>query len=110
MGIPVWVSRYDPQPYATTALRRELLSWNCCLLDCNCIRTFLISLTVPTPTPTSAYWKERKVDFERGQKEFNEAAKMNQFRGGMQVHSVPEHERAFDASGTRLPWGYEYAE
>lgn len=28
----------------------------------------------------------------------------------MQVHAVPESERALDASGKRLPWGYEYAE
>ena len=33
------------------------------------------------------------------------------FRGGMQVHAVPEDERVFDAStGQRLPWGYSYAE
>lgn len=31
-------------------------------------------------------------------------------RGGMQVHAVPETERALDASGQRLPWAYEYAE
>jgi hypothetical protein len=31
-------------------------------------------------------------------------------RGGMQVHAVPEAERALDANGVRLPWGYEYAE
>lgn len=35
---------------------------------------------------------------------------MNSFRGGMQVHAVPESERAFDAAGRQLPWGYEYAE
>lgn len=28
----------------------------------------------------------------------------------MQVHAVPESERAVDASGKRLPWGYEFAE
>lgn len=28
----------------------------------------------------------------------------------MQVHAVPETERAFDASGRQLPWGIEYAE
>ncbi|KAF2722256.1 hypothetical protein K431DRAFT_284208 [Polychaeton citri CBS 116435] len=26
---------------------------------------------------------------------------------GMQVHAVPEGERAFDTAGRRLPWGYE---
>ena len=35
---------------------------------------------------------------------------MNSIRGGMQVHAVPESERALDASGRRLPWGYEFAE
>ncbi|KAL1304637.1 hypothetical protein AAFC00_003601 [Neodothiora populina] len=35
---------------------------------------------------------------------------MNSLRGGMQVHAVPESERAIDASGKRLPWGYEYAD
>ncbi|GAB7356286.1 hypothetical protein MBLNU459_g7091t1 [Dothideomycetes sp. NU459] len=35
---------------------------------------------------------------------------MNSLRGGMQVHAVPESERAFDASGKRLPWGYEFAD
>jgi hypothetical protein len=35
---------------------------------------------------------------------------MNSIRGGMQVHAVPESERALDASGKRLPWGYEFAE
>jgi hypothetical protein len=35
---------------------------------------------------------------------------MNSIRGGMQVHAVPESERAVDASGKRLPWGYEFAE
>lgn len=30
--------------------------------------------------------------------------------GGMQVHSVPDGERAVDANGVRLPWAYEYAE
>jgi len=30
--------------------------------------------------------------------------------GGMQVHAVPESERAVDANGQRLPWAYEYAE
>lgn len=35
---------------------------------------------------------------------------MNSFRGGMQVHAVPESERAFDAAGRQLPWGYEYVE
>ncbi|EON66436.1 hypothetical protein W97_05534 [Coniosporium apollinis CBS 100218] len=28
----------------------------------------------------------------------------------MQVHAVPETERAFDASGRQLPWGIEYAD
>ncbi|GME49647.1 hypothetical protein GTA08_BOTSDO07534 [Neofusicoccum parvum] len=32
---------------------------------------------------------------------------MNSFRGGMQVHAVPESERAFDAAGRQLPWGYD---
>jgi hypothetical protein len=31
-------------------------------------------------------------------------------QGGMQVHVVPEVERAFDTAGQRLPWGFEYAE
>ncbi|KAI4729164.1 hypothetical protein E4T49_02933 [Aureobasidium sp. EXF-10728] len=35
---------------------------------------------------------------------------MNSMRGGMQVHAVPESERALDASGKRLPWGYEFAD
>jgi hypothetical protein len=30
--------------------------------------------------------------------------------GGVQVHSVPESERAVDANGQRLPFAYEYAE
>ncbi|KIW09150.1 uncharacterized protein PV09_00086 [Verruconis gallopava] len=34
----------------------------------------------------------------------------SQFRGGMQVHAVPETERAIGANGQRLPWAYEYAE
>jgi hypothetical protein len=34
----------------------------------------------------------------------------SQLRGGMQVHAVPEAERAIDANGQRLPWAYEYAE
>lgn len=29
-------------------------------------------------------------------------------RPGMQVHAVPEAERTVDATGRRLPWGYEY--
>jgi hypothetical protein len=37
-------------------------------------------------------------------------ADMNTIRGGVQVHAVPEHERAFDSSGKRMPWGYEYPE
>lgn len=28
----------------------------------------------------------------------------------MQVHAVPEDERAFDSSGRALPWGYQYGE
>lgn len=32
------------------------------------------------------------------------------FRGGMQVHAVPEDERARDSRGQALPWGYAYAE
>jgi hypothetical protein len=28
----------------------------------------------------------------------------------MQVHAVPDAERAFDSQGRRLPWGLEYAE
>ncbi|KAF2083600.1 hypothetical protein K490DRAFT_51224 [Saccharata proteae CBS 121410] len=28
----------------------------------------------------------------------------------MQVHAVPDSERAFDASGRQLPWAYEYAD
>ena len=33
------------------------------------------------------------------------------FRGGMQVHAVPDEERAYDAAtGVKLPWGYSYAE
>lgn len=36
---------------------------------------------------------------------------MNQFKNlGMQVHAVPDDERAVDASGKRLPWAYSYAE
>lgn len=35
---------------------------------------------------------------------------MNSFRAGMQVHAVPDDERARDASGQPLPWGYAYAE
>ncbi|KAF1808591.1 hypothetical protein P152DRAFT_462314 [Eremomyces bilateralis CBS 781.70] len=29
---------------------------------------------------------------------------------GMQVHAVPESERATDANGRKLPWAYEYAD
>lgn len=42
--------------------------------------------------------------------EHEDSDTMNSFRGGMQVHAVPEAERAFDAAGRQLPWGYEYAE
>lgn len=28
----------------------------------------------------------------------------------MQVHAVPDAERAFDSQGRRLPWGLEFAE
>ena len=35
---------------------------------------------------------------------------MNAIRSGVQVHAVPEHERAYDSAGRRLPWGYTYAE
>jgi hypothetical protein len=28
----------------------------------------------------------------------------------MQVHAVPDSERAFDSTGRKLPWGYESAE
>jgi hypothetical protein len=28
----------------------------------------------------------------------------------MQVHAVPDSERAFDSTGRRLPWGIEFAE
>ncbi|OCK82164.1 hypothetical protein K432DRAFT_433675 [Lepidopterella palustris CBS 459.81] len=28
----------------------------------------------------------------------------------MQVHAVPDAERAFDSTGRQLPWGYEYAD
>jgi hypothetical protein len=37
-------------------------------------------------------------------------ATMQRRGGGMQVHAVPEAERALDANGQRLPWAYEYAE
>ncbi|KAI9708408.1 MAG: hypothetical protein M1828_002997 [Chrysothrix sp. TS-e1954] len=30
--------------------------------------------------------------------------------GGMQVHAVPDDERALDTSGRPLPWGYSYAD
>jgi hypothetical protein len=56
--------------------------------------------TSPFGLPTG-YWRHKQQ------------SKMNTrspFRGGMQVHSVPEAERAFDANGQRLPWAYEYAE
>ncbi|KAF2227214.1 hypothetical protein BDZ85DRAFT_187760 [Elsinoe ampelina] len=33
---------------------------------------------------------------------------MPSIRGGMQVHAVPDNERAFDANGRKLPWGYDY--
>ncbi|KAL9084859.1 MAG: hypothetical protein Q9159_005022 [Coniocarpon cinnabarinum] len=33
------------------------------------------------------------------------------FRGGMQVHAVPDDERVIDAStGAKLPWGYSFAD
>lgn len=32
------------------------------------------------------------------------------FRGGMQVHAVPEDERIVDSTGKPLPWGFAYAE
>ncbi|KAF4549927.1 Hypothetical protein D9617_19g102320 [Elsinoe fawcettii] len=35
---------------------------------------------------------------------------MPSMRGGMQVHAVPDNERAYDANGRRLPWGFEYAD
>ncbi|TKX21461.1 hypothetical protein C1H76_6535 [Elsinoe australis] len=35
---------------------------------------------------------------------------MPSMRGGMQVHAVPDNEKAFDANGRRLPWGFEYAD
>lgn len=35
---------------------------------------------------------------------------MNAMRGGMQVHAVPDNEKAFDAKGNRLPWAFEFAE
>ncbi|KAL9092797.1 MAG: hypothetical protein Q9165_004215 [Trypethelium subeluteriae] len=35
---------------------------------------------------------------------------MNAIRTGVQVHAVPENERAYDSSGRRLPWGYTYAD
>ena len=28
----------------------------------------------------------------------------------MQVHAVPDSERAYDSTGRRLPWAFEYAE
>ncbi|KAI9709964.1 MAG: hypothetical protein M1820_003042 [Bogoriella megaspora] len=37
-------------------------------------------------------------------------AEMNAMRIGVQVHAVPENERAFDSKGNRMPWGYEYAD
>jgi len=37
--------------------------------------------------------------------------KMNSsMRGGMQVHAVPDDERAKDSRGQPLPWAYSYAE
>ncbi|KAK8210320.1 hypothetical protein M8818_003488 [Zalaria obscura] len=35
---------------------------------------------------------------------------MNGLRGGMQVHAVPESERAYDSTGRKLPWAYEFAD
>ncbi|KAI9663248.1 MAG: hypothetical protein M1821_008296 [Bathelium mastoideum] len=35
---------------------------------------------------------------------------MNAIRTGVQVHAVPENERAYDSAGRRLPWGYTYAD
>nr|POE79640.1 nucleoporin nup53 [Quercus suber] len=41
----------------------------------------------------------------------NNLADYQRNRRGMQVHAVPEHERAYDgASGKRLPWGYSTIE
>lgn len=37
-------------------------------------------------------------------------ASMHSFKAGMQVHAVPDEERAIDPSGKPLPWAYEYAE
>lgn len=34
----------------------------------------------------------------------------NQRAPGVQIHAVPESERAVDSNGRRLPWGYDYAE
>jgi len=31
-------------------------------------------------------------------------------RPNMQVHAVPDAERAFDSTGRKLPWGYDFAE
>lgn len=50
------------------------------------------------------------TSFDRHFSSSSHSFKMNSLRGGMQVHAVPESERAVDASGRRLPWGYEYAE
>lgn len=38
------------------------------------------------------------------------SASIHAMRPGMQVHAVPDSERAFDASGRKLPWGFEYAD
>jgi len=35
---------------------------------------------------------------------------MNALRGGMQIHAVPENEKAIDSNGKRLPWAVEYPE
>lgn len=54
-----------------------------------------------------SYWG-RKLQAQIKRNEMNAHARP--LRGGMQVHAVPESERAIDANGQRLPWAYEYAE
>jgi hypothetical protein len=47
---------------------------------------------------------------QQAMNKMNAAAFTPRRGGGMQVHAVPESERAIDANGQRLPWAYEYAE
>jgi hypothetical protein len=66
----------------------------------------LVDANAPTPIRRKKSWNLFFTTLETLPDMNNRSA----FRGGMQVHSVPETERAIGANGQRLPWAYEYAE